>query len=188
MLHTWPLWECLFLTLTEIDELLAFLATRRAPPWFRQMILFAAHTGARRSEMIRAKAEDVDLANRVVTLHEKKRVRGSLTTRRVPLSDSLSEALADWLPGRSFLFGQGDRPLSVQATQKAFARAFRDTKWSVLKGYHSLRRSFISALASKGIDQRLIDEWCGHCTESMRRRHRHLYPSVQADAIRSAFG
>ena len=30
-----------------------------------------------------------------------------------------------------------------------------------------------------GVDQRLIDDWVGHTTEEMRRRYRHLIPSVQ---------
>ena len=39
-----------------------------------------------------------------------------------------------------------------------------------------------------GVDQRLIDDWVGHTTEEMRRRYRHLIPSVQKQAIRSVFG
>ena len=64
----------------------------------------------------------------------------------------------------------------------------KDSRWSVLKGWHVLRHSFISSLASRGIDQRLIDEWVGHQTEAMRRRYRHLTPDVQQQAIRSVFG
>jgi site-specific recombinase XerD len=51
-----------------------------------------------------------------------------------------------------------------------------------------LRHSFISALANRGIDQRIIDELVGHQTEAMRRRYRHLYPQTVADAIRQVFG
>ena len=43
-------------------------------------------------------------------------------------------------------------------------------------------------LRLEGIDQRLIDEWVGHSTEEQRRRYRHLYPSVQAEALKSVFG
>ena len=64
----------------------------------------------------------------------------------------------------------------------------RRTKWSVVKGYHVLRHSFISALANKGIDQRIIDELVGHQTEAMRRRYRHLYPQTIGDAIQQVFG
>ena len=58
----------------------------------------------------------------------------------------------------------------------------------MIRGWHVFRHSFISACASRGIDQRLIDEWVGHTTEEMRRRYRHLYPSVQRQALDSVFG
>ncbi|HZZ80781.1 MAG TPA: tyrosine-type recombinase/integrase, partial [Gemmataceae bacterium] len=60
-------------------------------------------------------------------------------------------------------------------------------KWSKLRGYHVFRHSFISALANKGVDQRIIDDIVGHQTEAMRRRYRHLYPEVKANAVNSAF-
>jgi site-specific recombinase XerD len=34
-----------------------------------------------------------------------------------------------------------------------------------------LRHSFISALASKGVDQRVIDEVVGHQSEEQRKRY-----------------
>ena len=57
-----------------------------------------------------------------------------------------------------------------------------------MRGWHVLRHSFISALASKGVDQRLVDDFVGHQTEEQRRRYRHLYPSTQQEAIRGVFG
>lgn len=63
------------------------------------MCCFAAYTGARRSEILRTKVADVDLAAKTVTIHEKKRVRGKTTTRRVPLAPFLIEVLQqthDW--------------------------------------------------------------------------------------------
>jgi integrase len=181
------LWECLYLTLPEIEEFLAFVKARKAPDWFYPMILFAAHTGARRSELIRARAEDVDLAEGVVTIREKKRVKGKLTTRRVPLSETLAAELRDWLPGRISLFGIGATPRSVQGTQKAFVRAVKGSKWSVLKGYHTLRHAFVSALVTRGVDQRVIEELAGHMDEKTSRRYRHLAPSLKADALKSVF-
>ena len=117
--------------------------------------------------MIRAERQDVDFEAGIITIREKKRVRGKVTTRHVPMSTRLKEALAALPLVNGKLFGQ----LSVQTVQKAFMRAVgkhasgaknaetkarkeekRRTKWSVLKGYHVLRHSFISALANKGID------------------------------------
>jgi integrase len=185
------LWECLYLNIEKVTELLAFVKTKNAPDWVYPMIVMAAHTGARRSEMIRAKLEDIDLAAGVITIREKKRARGTRTTRRVPVTPLLSVVLKPLLKrqnGKSYLFGEGEQPLSVQATHKAFWRALKGSKWSVIKGWHTLRHSFISACASKGVDQRILDEWVGHQTEEQRVRYRHLYPSLQEAAIRQVFG
>jgi integrase len=197
------LWECLFLREGEIEKFLDFVQQRKAPVWLYPMCVMAAHTGARRSEMVRAERQDVDNEAGFITVREKKRVRGKVTTRRVPMSSRLKEALAMLASINGKLFGQ----LTVQTVQKAFMRVVgkhasgaknaetkankekkRRTRWSVLKGYHVLRHSFISALANKGIDQRIIDELVGHQTEAMRRRYRHLYPQTVADAVKQVFG
>jgi integrase len=103
------LWDCLFLTLPEVAALLAFVKEYASHPWIYPMFCLAAHTGARRSEMLRAKVHDVDLEGQTVLLNEKKRARGRLTTRRVPLSPLLADVLNDWLarhPGGPHLFCQ----------------------------------------------------------------------------------
>jgi integrase len=141
--------------------------------------------------MIRARLEDIDLTAGVITIREKKRARGTRTTRRVSVSTMLASVLKPLLKaqkGKTYLFGEGDKPLSVQAAHKAFWRVLKGSKWSVINGWHTLRHSFISACASKGIDQRILDGWVGHQTEEQRVRYRHLYPSLQEAAIRHVFG
>jgi integrase len=185
------LWGCLYLDTAQVAEFLGFLKGKPAPDWVYPMVVMAAHTGARRSEMIRAKLEDIDLAAGVITIREKKRAKGTRTTRRVPVTPLLSVVLKQLLKrqnGKSYLFGAGDQTLSVQAAHKAFWRALKGSKWSVIKGWHTFRHSFISACASKGIDQRILDGWVGHQTEEQRVRYRHLYPNIQEAAIRRVFG
>lgn len=185
------LWECLYLTDTEISDLLDHVQNRRISPWIYPAFVVAAHAGARRSEIMRARPEDVDLASGAITLREKKRVKGRRTTRRVPLSKRLSLALTAWLAEHgpaTFLFGPGARMLSPQSVTKGFERAVKNSKMKSMRGWHVLRHSFISALASRGVDQRLIDDFVGHQTEEQRRRYRHLYPSTQQDAIKGVFG
>ena len=185
------LWECLYLTQAEVEELLDHVQGRQISPWIYPAFVLAAHTGARRSEMMRAKAEDVDLKGQAITIREKKRIKGRRTTRRVPFSGRLAEALTPWITeraGTAFLFGPGAAIMSPQTGQKAFVRAVKDRKWKMMRGWHVLRHSFISALASRGVDQRIIDDFVGHQTEEQRRRYRHLYPSTQQEAIRTVFG
>jgi site-specific recombinase XerD len=57
-----------------------------------------------------------------------------------------------------------------------------------VRGYRVLRHSFISALASEGVDPRVIDEVVGHQSEEQRLRYRHLYPAVMQEAVRRVFG
>ena len=83
-----------------------------------------------------------------------------------------------------------DRPTAVTKDEAHdhFKRTVEGSKWEVLRGYHVLRHSFISALASEGVDQRVIDEIVGHQSEEQRKRYRHLYPGVMREAIRGVFG
>jgi integrase len=223
------LWEALYLTLPEIDRLLAHVKEHAAHPWIYPLVATAAHTGARKGEMLRMRVSDVDFAAGVVSIRERKRSHGRRTMRRVPLSNVLALVLTEWLkihPGGPALFAQAemverskkrsrttghigrDRPGAMKATLASvrvrerpgilpltedeagyhLKRTFAFSEWGVVRGYHAFRHSFISACASRGIDQRLIDEWVGHQSDEQRRRYRHLYPSVQADALKSVFG
>jgi integrase len=186
------IWECIYLRTNEVAELLAWVKDRPVSQCVYPMFVFAAHTGARRSEISRALPSDVDLDHGVVTIREKKRDKRKLTTRRVPLTPMLKEVLADWMKARTkggTLFCKGGgKAITPREAHNYFQRALRVSKWKVLKGWHVFRHSFISALASKGVDQRLIDDMVGHQTEEQRRRYRHLYPDVKQDAIRAVFG
>jgi integrase len=223
------LWECLYLTLPEITRLLAHVEEHAAHPWIYPLIATAAHTGARKSELLRMETADVDIDAGEIVIREKKRAHDRHTTRRVPLSSAIAKVLKAWLavhPGGPYLFAQADevyrskkrslttghvgkgRPSQVSARRAGITdrdrpgilpvtedeaadhlrRTLAGSEWGVVRGYHIFRHSFISACASKGVDQRLIDEWVGHQSEEQRRRYRHLYPSVQAKALRSVFG
>jgi integrase len=224
------LWDCLFLTLPDITELLDYVQQHARHPWIYPMVCFAAHTGARRSELLRARVSDLDFEGETTLIHEKKRQKGRRTTRRAPLSPFLVGVMKAWLdehPGGPHLFCHSDQvarsrnrshttghrgtarrstdlkgrmlgvrvrarpastPLSETESHDHLKRTLNKSKWEVLRGWHVLRHSFVSCCAATGVDQRLIDEWVGHTTEEMRKRYRHLVPSIQKQAIRTVFG
>jgi integrase len=224
------LWEALYLQASEVAALLAYVKKNAPHPWIYPLFSFASHTGARRSEILRALVADLDFTGNTVLIREKKRSRGERTTRRVPLTPLLKKVLRDWLkihPGGSALFCHADvvarskkrsrttghqngkiRPSSLkgrmatvkereQASQAAltrnevhdhFKRVLSGSKWEMMRGLHTLRHSFVSACASKGVDQRLVQEWAGHMNEATSKRYRHLYPSTQQEAISRVFG
>jgi integrase len=196
------LWDSLFLTRPEIEQLLQHVRACAAQPFLYPMVCLAAHTGARRSELLRVKVDDVDMSGGTVLLHEKKRARGRRTSRRVPLSAFVQTVLRDWLavhPGGQPLFCQAavvrsrthrEEPIAVTRDEAHdhFRRALAGSDWAVLRGWHVLRHSFASNCAAAGVDQRIINEWMGHQTEEMVRRYRHLFPEQQHQAIKLVFG
>jgi len=196
------LWDALFLSMAEINDLLKHVKTNAALPCIYPMFAVAAFTGARRSEILRSQLSDIDFKNKVITIREKKRVRGMHSTRRVPISSALEKVLKGWLKqhsGTSFTFYHHDKiprsrntlvyseGLTKDQAAHYFKQPLANSEWEVIKGWHCLRHSFISNCASRGIDQRMIDEWVGHTTEAMRRRYRHLFPSSQQDAMKLLF-
>lgn len=82
----------------------------------------------------------------------------------------------------------GPQPLTPGECHDHFKRTLADSKWSVVRGLHTLRHSVASCLAAAGVDQRLIDDMLGHVSEEMRRRYRHLTPQAKSQAVLSVFG
>jgi integrase len=197
------LWESVFLSVSEIAELLQFVKDSGALPVVYPLFVLAAHTGARRSEMIRMKWTDVDFEGGLVTLHERKKSHEKRTTRFVPMSPLLREALSQWRnshPGGDHVFTHSDvysrrkkgsikgTPLTADQSYDQFKLTLKNSKWNRLKGWHVFRHSFCSNCAAKRIDQRMIDAWAGHLSEDMVRRYRHLLPDQQLEAISKVFG
>lgn len=197
------LWDSVFLTVEDIAELLKHVQCIDGHPFVYPMFAFAAHTGARRSEMMRSKLQDIDLTCKRALIREKKRVRGQETSRTVPLSPFIVDVLSHWFeihPGSMATFAvnrhlaQGKKfrleptALTVDEASHHFNQAVQNTKWKNLRGWHVFRHSFCSNCAASGVDQRIIDAWVGHQTEEMRRRYRHLLPHREIEAITAVFG
>lgn len=184
------LWNCLYLSAAEIEDLLQVVQRHALHDFVYPMVLMAAHTGARRSEIVRSLGQDFDLEGGFVSLREKKRVRGRTTTRTVPLSSQMKTVLSAWLESRDHrqTFTNGSQLLTVKDATHHLNWTLKGTKWECIPGWHVFRHSFISICASQGIDQRMIDAWTGHQTEEMRKRYRHLFPTVQRAALQSVFG
>jgi len=197
------LWDCLFLTSGEIEQLLADVKRVARHPVIHPLFVFAAHTGARRSEIMRSQLDDIDLKGKTVLIREKKRVRGRRSTRSVPMSDQLRDVLRDWMdqnPSATYTFCRpmfglvikpvDEQPIPLNRDDMAgyFRRTLAGTKWAKLRGWHVFRHSFCSNCAAAGVDQRIINAWVGHQTEDMVKRYRHLIPNQEQAAIRQVFG
>jgi len=191
------LWAGLFLTKVELSEFMDFAKSNAREPHLFPMLAFAAHTGARRSELIRMRVDDVDFEAGSAVIRERKKSRGHRTTRRVPISGFLKAVLQSWLkqhPGGQMLFcwnkGPEEQltPLNPIMAYEQFRRLVRGSKWDVMKGWHVLRHSFISICAAESVDQRVLQSWVGHLSAATHKRYTHLIPSREQQIISSVFG
>jgi integrase len=184
------LWECLYLGVEEIDQVLDEVQIANPSTFLYPMLVVAAHSGARRSELLRSQIRDIDFDGGTLTLRERKRDNAQRTTRRVPLSDRVRKTLEDWLDGKrtGSTFSHREDPVTVNQATNHLKNTLGKSNWSVIRGWHVFRHSFISNCATCGIDQRIIDTWVGHQTDAMRRRYTHLLPNVQQAAMTTVFG
>ncbi len=191
------LWEAVYLETAEVGEVLEYVRKNARFPFIYPMMVFVAHTSARRSEMVRSLIEDIDFRSRTVVIREKKKSRTkAMTYRRVDMSPLFYRVMQEWIqnhPGGQQTFSQpkgiGEvAPLTAWQAHHHLKKTMSTSDWKFITGFHIFRHSFASNLAAAEVDQRVIDEFMGHQTEEMRRRYRHLFPAQRRAAIESVFG
>ncbi len=173
-----------FLDPTEAVRLVAAFADAL----WKTMGLCALRSGLRLGELIGLRWEDIDLERRQLTVR-RSIVRGVVASpksnkvRHVPLADDLYAALVGLGRGTGYVFEQADgepvtRGMAWRAIQTACKRAaLRPVGW------HVLRHSFASQLASEGVSMRVVQELLGHADLKMTMRYAHLAPSSLRDAV-----
>ena len=182
------LWDAIYLTTAEIAELLAVVRARALHSWIYPMFCLVAYTGMRRSSMILSRIDEIDFGRTLVIVRSRKFERGLTESRlEVPMHPNLKAVMADWLkrhPGGQFtVTADGHGPLTKDAAHHHFKKTLQGSKYEVVRGFHVLRHSMCSNLASKGISQAIIDSIVGHQTDEMRRRYRHLFPRDRQTGI-----
>jgi len=189
-------WEGLYLSPTEIAGLLAVVDERATAQTSFLLHAIAAYTGLRRGEVLRLRWDDIDYAAGTVRARSRKQSRRqTFTARAVSLHPELAERLRAWQAAcpRGQVVLQDPvtgEQMEPNRANRLFWQPMRGTPWCLdgkrnwfKVGFHTYRHSFASNLACAGVDQRVIDEFMGHGTEEMRKRYRHLYPSVKRAAI-----
>lgn len=196
--EAWALWDCLYLGSEEIADILALV--RERGKWDVSFMLHAipAYSGMRRGEMLRLKWPDIEFDQNSLVARSRKQSRFlEETIRHIDMHPELRSLLLEWKdkrPRGQYVICHADslEPLNPNDANKRFWQPLRHTNWCLSSrknrfkiGFHTYRHSFASNLASRGVDQRIIDAWMGHQTEVMRKRYRHLFPKDRRSAIES---
>jgi len=148
------------------------------------VVAFALNTGLRRGEQFNLRWENVNLANRVLTIPRSK--HGG--ARHVQLNDT-AMAILRALPSRfrrGYVFpsATGKSPMSANNFRyRVFDPAVRAAKIEDLT-WHDTRHTFASRLVMRGADLRSVQELLGHKTLTMTLRYAHLSPAHLHRAVK----
>ena len=173
-----------FLTLDEEKALLEV-----SPPHLRNFIIFALDTGARKSEALNLKWQDVDL-DRVPRPIVRFMNTKNRHHRGVPLPNRLSKLLKrlkkDCPEGEPYVFLRAikrhDKFIPVGDIRTSFENAREKAHLTDFR-IHDLRHTYASRLAMAGVPLLNIGRLLGHKDMKMTMRYAHLSPEALDDVV-----
>jgi len=167
-------------------------------PVLRVLILAAAMTGLRQSELLGLRWRDVDwtaqrirVRNAYVRGEHSGDGKSDLSTRRsVPVADRLARELdrwsrrTDYVAEDDFVFAhpQTGNPLDRSKVTKRFKAACRTAGVRQVR-FHDLRHTFGTRMAASGQPIRSIQEFLGHADVKTTQIYMHYAPSEREVAM-----
>lgn len=164
---------------------------QRAP--FRRVCSAALLSGQRLGKLLTLQKADVDLAARVLTIHDMAK-GGKRKTNHVPIAEALEavlrEAMAAAGDGCPYVFTTGrrrKRPYSRNGASSFFAKVVEGARISDFH-FHDLRHDFATRVRQAGNGLDTLQALLGHSTSAMTQRYAHLGRPELAAAMGAAEG
>ncbi len=170
-------------------------------PVLRVVILAAAMTGLRQSELLGLRWRDVDwsaqrirVRNAYTRGEHSSRGKSDLSTRRsVPMADRLLAELDSWsrrslyTTETSLVFAhpQTGRPLDRTKVTRRFKEACVAAGVTEIT-FHELRHTFATQMAGQGVPLRKLQEWLGHADIKTTQIYTHYAPDEHEVAMVNA--
>ena len=167
-------------------------------PVLRVVILTAALTGLRQSELLGLRWRHVDwsaqrirVRNAFTRGEHSSKGKSDLSTRRsVPMADRLVAELDRWSKRsqytgeRDLVFAhpQSGKPLDRTKVTRRFQQACTDAGVTVIT-FHELRHTFATRMAAQGVPLRKLQEWLGHADIKTTQIYMHYAPDEHEVAM-----
>jgi integrase len=194
--------EIRFLTLDEVDLLVAHARPGEFQALDRAIFRAAAMTGLRKGELIALRWRDVDWPAARIRVRQNY-VRGEFgtpksrrSTRSVPMADELAGEL-DRLFKQSAGQGEDDLvfahpmtggPLPKANVTRRMRAALKAAGLDTTHRFHDLRHTFGTRMAAAGAPMRTLQEWMGHRDLATTQIYADYAPSArEAEMIAAAF-
>ena len=170
------------------DELKAILE-KEIEILFKRIYQTAFLTGMRIGEILDMQWENVDLSTKEIIVKNKKEftTKGK-KERLIPINQTLLEILINQKKESSnqsteYVFNKNGVKLNVDYVSKRFKKVVKKTDLNQSLHFHSLRHSFCSNLASKGVSLYVIKTLAGHESIVTTQRYSHLKKENLEQAI-----
>jgi integrase len=169
--------EIRFLTLEEVDAVIAHVPDGMYQAIDRALILTAAMTGLRKGELVALRWRDIDWPAARIRVRQNY-VRGEFgtpkskrSTRSVPMADEVGGELERLFKASRFqsdddlVFAHpaSGGPLPKANITRRFRKALKGAGLDVSHRFHDLRHAFGTRIAATGeVPMRTLQEWMGH--------------------------
>ena len=165
------------------EEVRLKAAIARRYPGHMPALVFALHTGLRKSEQFGLRWCDVDMNRRVIIVPHPKNNRSREITMN-ETSFAVVENLYKNRPDDDRVF-RSDRykKRPIADIKKAFENALKEAKIEHFT-WHCLRHTFITRLVQAGVDLRTVQYLAGHQSLAMTGRYSHFAPGLNQAAVR----
>ncbi len=174
----------IFISRNELDTLLEHTSS----PIIRELFLFGFYTGCRLGEIVNLKWKHINLDKNCITIGDDDLHTKNKRTRTIPICEILYSKLVK--PGFSedsdrYVFAKSNGfPFNRDYISRAFKKTVRNASLSEKIHFHTLRHSFASNLALKGVPLIVIKELLGHSSIVTTQ----IYSHSDLDSLQKAVG
>jgi len=151
----------------------------------KQIYIFAFYKGLRRGEILTLKKDNIDINNRLIKLFN----TDTFTTKSgrphvMPMANTVIDILNNISKNNSdYIFNNNGERFNPPYVTKKFKRAVRSSGLDEKIHFHTLRHSFASCLAEKGVNLYVISKLLNHKNTSTTAIYSHLSISSLTDAV-----
>lgn len=174
-----------FLTLKEEHDLLNILNIRNIQLYM--ICLLALHCGLRAGEIFNLTWNDVNFANKTITIKDPKNSKN----RTAYMSNKVYAELQKWGQKQAnYLLFKNEKGQKIESISNTFDRVIKELGWNnnvtdtrdkVV--FHTLRHTYASRLVQSGMDLYKVQKLMGHSSIAMTERYAHLAPQNLQQAV-----
>ncbi len=147
----------------------------------KKIVVFAANTGVRISELINLVWSDIDFHNMTARISNKDDFETkSKRDRTIPLNETAYDVLSGLERKGDYIFSRLD---GIKRDKHFICRSFKkclrkDGLGEGYKSFHSLRHTFASQLVQKGISLYMVQKLMGHSNIKTTEIYAYLAPET----------